>query len=87
MPRISFFHGITIWMYWNEGQHQRPQFHVEYGEHLASVAFDGTVLGGNLPAPQLRSVREWAAMHQSELTANWERSQAREPSEPIAPLS
>jgi hypothetical protein len=61
MPRISFFHGITIWMYWNEGQHQRPHFHVEYGEHLASVAFDGTVLGGELPGRQLRFVREWGA--------------------------
>ena len=27
MPRVSFFYGIGIWMYFNEGVHNRPHFH------------------------------------------------------------
>jgi hypothetical protein len=50
MPRISSFFGIVISMYWNEGGHQVPHFHAEHGEQHASVAFDGTILEGTLPA-------------------------------------
>ena len=87
MPRISAFFGIVIFMYWNEAEHHRPHFHVEYGEYAASVAFDGTVLGGDPPPRALGFVREWAALHQEELAANWERARALEPLERIAPLS
>jgi hypothetical protein len=31
MPRISYFYGIGIWMYWNEGGHTLPHFHARYG--------------------------------------------------------
>jgi hypothetical protein len=87
MPRISYFLGITIRMYWDEAHHQRPHFHAEYGADMASIAFDGTVLGGNLPPRALRFVREWTALHQDELMSNWERARAEEPLEQIAPLS
>ena len=87
MPRISFFFGITIRMYWGEAHHQRPHFHAEYGSHMASVAFDGTVLGGSLPPRALRFVRDWAQLHQQALEANWARARAEQPLEPIAPLS
>jgi hypothetical protein len=43
----------------------------EYAERLASIAFDGTALGGRLPRRALWYVREWAALHQDELIANW----------------
>jgi Domain of unknown function (DUF4160) len=42
VPRISFFYGIGIWMYWNEGVHARPHFHARYGGHAASIALDGS---------------------------------------------
>jgi hypothetical protein len=32
MPRISFFYGIVIRMYWNERDHPVPHFHAEYGD-------------------------------------------------------
>ncbi len=46
MPRISSFYGIGIWMYWNEGVHERPHFHARYGEHQASVDLDGQIIVG-----------------------------------------
>lgn len=39
MPRISFFYGISIWMYWNEGVHARPHLHARYGGEAASIDF------------------------------------------------
>jgi hypothetical protein len=87
LPRISFFLGITIAMFWDERGHQVPHFHAEYAGDLASIAVDGTLLAGTLPTRQLRLVREWAQAHQEELLADWERARRLEPLEPIAPLS
>jgi hypothetical protein len=45
MPRISYFYGITIAMYWDERDHPVAHFHAEYAGSKASIAVDGTVLG------------------------------------------
>jgi hypothetical protein len=87
VPRISFFHGITIAMFWDERGHQIAHFHAEYGGAVTSVAIDGTVLAGTLPTRQLRLVREWAHLHQDELMTNWDRARRLEPLERIAPLA
>lgn len=87
MPRISFFYGITIAMFWDEAHHHIPHFHAESGGTEASIALDGTLLAGSLSARQLRLVREWAELHREELQANWERARRGEPLERIAPLS
>jgi Domain of unknown function (DUF4160) len=86
VPRISSFYGITIWMYWNEGAHSRPHFHARYADQAASVDFAGELIAGSLPRRALALVAEWAAGHQDELLANWERARRDEPLEPIAPL-
>lgn len=86
MPRLSYFYGIKIGMYWREDNHPLAHFHAEYGEHLASFALDGTLIIGYLPRRALRLVQEWAALHEAELAANWERVRAREPLVPIDPL-
>jgi hypothetical protein len=86
MPRISFFYGIGIWMYWNEGVHNRPHFHSRYGGHQASIAFDGEVLVGSLPPRALRLVRDWAALHQADLAANWKRALVGDALKKIDPL-
>jgi len=86
VPRISFFYGIAIWMYWNEGVHARPHFHARYGGHAASIDFDGDLIAGSLPRRALGLVTEWAAVHNAELAANWERARRDEPLEPIEPL-
>jgi Domain of unknown function (DUF4160) len=86
VPRISFFYGISIWMYWNEGAHARPHFHARYAEYVASIDFGGDVIAGSLPRRALTLVAEWATLRQDELAANWERARREEPLEQIAPL-
>lgn len=85
MPRISYFYGITIWMY--RPDHPPAHFHAEYGEHWAKIDITtGESITGDLPTRALRFVREWTELHQLELHANWNRAQALEPLAPIDPL-
>lgn len=86
MPRISFFYGITIAMYWDERDHHVPHFHAEYAGQVASIALDGTILAGSLPPRAGRLVREWAQLHQSELLENWRKARVEAALEPIPPL-
>lgn len=86
MPRISFFYGITIWMYWNEGAHARPHFHARYAGQAASIDFAGELIAGSLAPRALALVAEWATLHHDELVANWERARRDEPLQPIDPL-
>ena len=86
MPRISFFYGITIWMYWNEGVHARPHFHARYAGRAASIDFAGDLIAGSLPRRALALVGEWASLHQDELLENWKRARREEPLQPIEPL-
>jgi Domain of unknown function (DUF4160) len=87
MPQLSFFYGISISMFWNEGAHARPHFHARYSGHKASIAFDGKVLAGSLPPRALRLVEEWVRLHGDELAANWELARRDQPLLPIAPLA
>jgi Domain of unknown function (DUF4160) len=86
MPRISFFYGITIAMFWDERAHQIPHFHATYGGRRASLGLDGSVLAGSLPPRALRLARTWASRHQDDLAANWCRARALEPLSRIEPL-
>lgn len=87
MPRVSYFYGITITMYWRERDHPVPHFHAEYSGERASITFDGKVLAGSLPPRALRLVEEWARLHEDELLANWERARGHESLERIEPLA
>lgn len=73
-------------MYWNEGAHARPHFHARYGGQAASVDFTGKLIAGSLPPRALALVAEWAAVHQLELSANWESARREEALRPIEPL-
>jgi hypothetical protein len=86
MPRISYFYGIGIWMYWNEGGHTLPHFHARYGGQSASLTLDGDLIAGSLPSRARRLVREWAQLHGPELAANWARAAADQPLASIEPL-
>ena len=86
MSRISSFYGILIRMYYNEGIHALPHVHVQCGAEEASVAFDGTILGGSLSRQTARAVRDWASLHEDELMANWLRARAGEALEKVDPL-
>jgi hypothetical protein len=87
MPRISAFYGLVIYMYWNERDHPVAHFHVYHAGRRASVSVDGDVLAGGLEPRALRFAREWAALHRSEILANWERARRNEPLLGIDPLA
>ena len=86
MPRVCYFDGITIYMYWNEGDHQVAHFHAHYRGGRAAIALDGLVLAGEIDAAALRQVREWMKEREAELRDNWERARRLEPIAAIDPL-
>ncbi len=85
MPRISYFFGIVICMFYNE--HLPPHFHAEYGD--AEAVYEIATLEmmrGRLPRRPHAMVVEWATLHRQELLADWERAQQQLPLEEIEPL-
>ncbi len=57
-------------MYWNEGRHSRPHFHVRSAGRAASIDLAGEVIAGSLPGRELSLVAEWAYLHRDALKAN-----------------
>jgi Domain of unknown function (DUF4160) len=86
MPRISAFHGVVIYMYWNEKDHPVAHFHAYHAGRRASVSVDGIVLACSLEPRALQFVREWAGLHREEIKANWTRARRSEPLLDIPPL-
>lgn len=73
MPEVSRFYGIVIKMFYDE--HNPPHFHAEYGEYEVLVNINTlAIIGGRLPARALGMATEWAALHQQELRAAWDRA-------------
>lgn len=86
MPRVSFFYGIAIYMYWNERDHPVPHFHAVQAEHRASISIDCVILAGDLDRRALDLVTR-ARLHREELLVNWELARDGKPIRPITPLS
>ena len=85
MPTISRFFGILIQMYFND--HAPPHFHAEYQDEHATFDLAGNLKDGYLhSATARRLVAEWAALHRSELEANWELARQGKGLNLIAPL-
>ena len=85
MPEISRFFGIVITMYYDE--HPPPHFHVRYGGRKALVAIPTlSLLRGELSPRVFGMVVEWAALHQTELSENWDLARQQAPLRKIAPL-
>jgi Domain of unknown function (DUF4160) len=85
MPSISEFFGIVIYIYYND--HAPPHFHAEYAEHEALFLIDTLeVYSGELPNRARALVVEWASLHRSELSENWERAKQGIPLREIEPL-
>jgi len=77
VPRLSYFYGIAIYIYWDD--HNPPHYHAVYGEHEAWIVIVGaSVLHGWLPTRALRLVRTWHRLHQNELEAAWELAKANQ---------
>jgi hypothetical protein len=85
MPEVSRFFGISVRMYFDD--HNPPHFHAIYAEAEVEVGIDPlTVLRGRFPQRALGMVLEWAALHQTELLANWDRLRNDEAAQTIHPL-
>ncbi len=70
MPKLSFFYGISIYMYPRD--HNPPHFHAIYGEFSAQVLIsDGEIINGNLPRRAERLVNEWLLTHRLEINQAW----------------
>ena len=85
MPEVSRFYGIIVLFHFNE--HAPPHFHVRYAEDEAQIEINPIRLregGLSRRAPGL--AMEWAALHQEELAANWERVISGPLPEKIEPL-
>ena len=77
MPRISYFYGISIQMFFDD--HRPPHIHAKYNEFKARFDIEtGALLSGQLPLPAKRLVQDWIAQSSSELTANWARMEKGE---------
>ena len=85
MPEISRFFGVVIKMFFDD--HNPPHFHAEYGSDLALIEIRNlSVFSGRLPPRVMGLVIEWAAFHQQELFADWDRARTQQELEKIAPL-
>ena len=70
MPRVSFFYGIAIYIYYSD--HSPPHFHAMYCEYEAVILIqNGELLVGTMPRRALKIVREWCANYKNEPGANW----------------
>ena len=73
MPVLARFYGIVIRMYFQQAEHNPPHIHALYGKDMAAIGIQsGEVLEGYLPSKALSLVREWTALHRSELQDMWE---------------
>jgi hypothetical protein len=85
MPRISFFYGIAIRIYYSE--HPPPHFHAIYGDDVGQIEIaDGRLIKGRLPRRVLALVEEWRKLHVEELMQDWLLAQDRKPLQEIDPL-
>jgi hypothetical protein len=85
MPRISQFHGVDIYMYYND--HLPPHFHAMHGDDEALFEINPpSVYRGALRKNALRRVETWAALHIAELEDNWQRARNGNILLPIPPL-
>jgi len=87
MPELSRFYGITIKMLFaDNSRHHKPHFHVFYNEFSASVGIDGEIIEGSLPVKEMKYVQAWAAIHEDELYAAWNKAIKNEHFDKIEPL-
>ena len=85
MPEVSRFYGIIIRIYFAD--HNPPHFHAYYGDESAEIDINRlTLLAGQMPPRAQAMVLEWAALHQTELLAEFLAAQQSQPIHKIDPL-
>src|SRR4029450_9329733 len=86
MPIVSMFFGIVIRMFYND--HEPPHFHAEYQGQRGKFDLNGEMMVGNIQSRRGRRLtRGWTLLHQAEISANWQRIKAGEPSIVLNPYS
>lgn len=74
MPKIAYFYGIAVSMYYND--HAPPHFHAAYQGYKAQIGIeDGRVMAGRIPPTAARILRDWSTQRRDELMANWSRGE------------
>ncbi|MCR5307622.1 MAG: DUF4160 domain-containing protein [bacterium] len=72
MPTISFFYGITIFMYLSDKEHEPPHIHAFYQDDGAAFSIlDGTIIKGKFPTNGKKLVKEFIQKYKQELLAMW----------------
>jgi hypothetical protein len=84
MPILSRFHGIVVFMNYND--HPPPHFHARHADHEVVVEIASGIVIGTFPPSARRMILNWMIRHKAELLDRWSRARAREPLLPIAPL-
>jgi len=84
MPRISFFLGIAIYIYYKE--HAPPHFHAEYGDFEVTIEIESGIVSGRFPRRALNIVLEWSMLHKEELLKDWDLASMKLPLNQIDPL-
>ena len=73
MAELTRWGGIVVKMNpEKDTRHHAIHFHARYSGQQVSVDINGNVLVGTLPSTQLKQVKEWAVLRQSELRKAWE---------------
>jgi hypothetical protein len=74
-------------MYFARGEHNPPHIHGYYQDSKIIIGiYECEVLGGQIPARQLRLIQAWIEIHRDELLADWELCQNGEKPFRIDPL-
>ncbi len=84
MPRISFFFGIVVYMYYDD--HNPPHFYVLYEGSEAVFGFEGNLIKGIITTRAQGLIKEWCNLHKVELEENWKRAKEDKPLNWIEPL-
>ncbi len=85
MPTISMFYGILIKMFFDD--HAPPHFHAEYGEYELAITINPIkIIKGDAPKRVKSMVLEWTALHQEELSHDWDLCKNMQPPVAIEPL-
>ncbi len=84
MPVVSRFHGIVVFLNYND--HNPPHFHARYQDQEVIVDIASGLVTGVMSRRALLMLLDWADRHRDELIDDWQRARDRKPLLPIEPL-
>jgi hypothetical protein len=72
MPRISTFHGLVIYMCFDD---HNPSVHAQYGEHMARIVIESLARWMTSVRGPLYGWPKNGTLHLDELIAKWDRAE------------